>query len=52
MLRNSRIREQVLRDAAKLCQLAEELRDEVAEGSKHAPRSLDAVKAPQIEKPA
>ena len=49
-LRNGQIREQVLKDTAKLCQLAQELRDEVAGSSKQSPPSIDAAKAAQIEK--
>lgn len=50
LVRNAQIREQVVKATEKLCLLAQQLRDEVAKGSKDAPASLNAAKAAQIEK--
>lgn len=47
MLRNAQLREKVTKDTDKLCQLAQELRDEVA---KEPPTSRNSAKAAQIEK--
>ena len=50
LLRNAEIREQVVKTTDKLCLLAEQLRDDVAKGSKDTPAGLNAAKAAQIEK--
>jgi hypothetical protein len=50
MLRNAQIMEQVAKSTDKLCQLAQELRDEVANGAKDTPGGVNAAKAAQIEK--
>lgn len=49
-LRNAQIMEQVVKETAKLSQLAQELRDDVARGGKDSPASVNAAKAAQIEK--
>ena len=49
-LRNAQIMEQVVKETAKLTQLAQELRDDVARGGKDSPASVNAAKAAQIEK--
>jgi hypothetical protein len=49
-LRNAQIREQVVKATDKLCQLAQELRDDVNRGGKDTPSSLNAAKAAKIEK--
>ena len=50
LVRNALIREQVVKTTDKLCLLAEQLRDDVAKGSKDTPAGLNAAKAAQIEK--
>ena len=50
VLRQALIREQVVKATDKLCQLAQELRDEVAKSAQDAPPRVSAAKAGQIEK--
>jgi hypothetical protein len=50
MLRNAQIMQQVAKTTEKLCQLAQELRDDVAKGTTDAPGRVNATKAGQIEK--
>src|SRR5271165_421255 len=50
LVRNALIREQVVKTTGKLCLLAEQLRDDVAKGSKDTPAGINAAKAAQIEK--
>lgn len=50
MLRNAQIMEQVAKSTDKLCQLAQELRDDVAKSTRDASPRVDAAKAAQIEK--
>jgi len=50
MLRNAQIMAQVAKTTEKLCQLAQELRDDVANGTSDAPGRVNSAKAGQIEK--
>jgi hypothetical protein len=50
MVRNAQIREQVAKTTDKLCQLAQELRDDVAKSTNNTQPRLNAAKAAQIEK--
>ena len=50
LLRNAQLREQVVKATTKLCQLAQDLRDDVAKGGKNTPAGLNATRASQIEK--
>jgi hypothetical protein len=49
-LRNAQLREQVVKTTDKLCLLAQQLRDDLANGTKDTSAGLDAAKAAQIEK--
>ena len=50
MLRNAQIREEVVKATGKICQLAQQLRDDVARGGDGTTAADNAARAAQIEK--